>query len=248
MVKIAAIIPARFHSTRFQGKPLVTINGIPMIQRVYRQVEKSGRFSPTDIMVATDDRRIASVVKAFGGNAVMTSPDHQSGSERLWEVMEKRDFAAAINIQGDEPILSEKLIAGLYDELETGQYDVVTPGCHNTAYEDYLSRNVVKVVMDKDYQALYFSRSPIPFVEKELFEGFYQHIGMYGYLKDALRRFINLPRSQLETREKLEQLRFLENGIKIKVLITPYKSVGVDVPDDLLKVEKLLQEKEHGNQ
>ena len=141
----------------------------------------------------------------------------------------------------------EKLIANIYDELETGQYDVVTPASRNTAYEDYLSRNVVKVVVDKDYQALYFSRSPIPFVERELFEGFYQHIGMYGYLKDALRRFINLPRSQLETREKLEQLRFLENGIKIKVLITPYKSVGVDVPADLLKVEKLLQEKEHGN-
>ncbi len=248
MVKIAAIIPARYHSTRFQGKPLATIKGIPMIQRVYRQVEKSNRFSPTDIIVATDDQRIASVVRDFGGNAVMTSPDHQSGSERLWEVLEKRDFAAAVNVQGDEPILSEKLISSLYDELETGQYDVVTPGYFNSTYEDYLSRNVVKVVVDKDFQALYFSRSPIPFVEQRLFEGFYQHIGMYGYLKDALKRFVNLPKSQLENREKLEQLRFLENGIKIKVFITPYKSVGVDVPEDVIKVEKILQEKEQSNQ
>jgi 3-deoxy-manno-octulosonate cytidylyltransferase (CMP-KDO synthetase) len=247
MVKIAAIIPARYYSTRFPGKPLVTIKGIPMIQRVYRQVEKSNRFSPTHIIVATDDQRIASVVKAFGGNAVMTSPDHQSGSERLWEVLEKRDFAAAVNIQGDEPIISETLISNLYDELETGQYDVVTPGYYNTTYEDYLSRNVVKVVVDKDFQALYFSRSPIPFVEEGLFEGFYQHIGMYGYLKETLKRFVNLPKSQLETREKLEQLRFLENGIKIKVFITPYQSVGVDVPEDVIKVEEILQEKEQSN-
>lgn len=219
-----------------------------MIQRVYRQVEKSNRFSPTDIIVATDDKRIASVVKAFGGNVVITSPDHQSGSERLWEVLEKRDFAAAVNIQGDEPIISEKLVSDLYDELETGQYDVVTPGYFNTAYEDYLSKNVVKVVVDKDFQALYFSRSSIPFVEHSHFEGFYQHIGVYGYLKEALKLFVNLPKSQLESMEKLEQLRFLENGIKIKVFITPYQSVGVDVPEDIIKVEKILQEKEHSNQ
>jgi 3-deoxy-manno-octulosonate cytidylyltransferase (CMP-KDO synthetase) len=248
MVKIAAIIPARYHSTRFQGKPLVTIKGIPMIQRVYWQVERSNRFSPADIIVATDDQRIASVVKSFGGNVVITSPYHQSGSERLWEVLERRDFAAAVNIQGDEPIISETLVSNLYDELETCQYDVVTPGYFNTSYEDYLSRNVVKVVVDKDFQALYFSRSPIPFVEQRHFEGFYQHIGMYGYLKEALKRFVNLPKSQLETREKLEQLRFLENGIKVKVLITPYKSMGVDVPEDIIKVEKILQEKEHDNQ
>jgi len=251
MMKIAAIIPARYHSTRFKGKALVTIGGIPMIRRVYQQVEKSRRFPPSHIIVATDDQRIASVVKAFGGNAVMTSPNHQSGSERMGEVLEKtpyRDFDAAINIQGDEPVISEKLISNLYDELETGRYDVVTPAYYNTSYEEYLSGSVVKVVFDNDFQALYFSRSPIPSVEQAAFKGFHQHIGMYGYLKDALQRFVNLPGSPLETTEKLEQLRFLENGIKIKVVITPYKSIGVDVPKDLDRVEKIIKEKEQGNQ
>ncbi|MCP5053303.1 MAG: 3-deoxy-manno-octulosonate cytidylyltransferase [bacterium] len=238
-MKIAAIIPSRYQSTRFEGKPLAMIHGISMIERVYRQVEKSGRFS--DIIVATDDERIADTVGAFGGTAVFTSPRHNSGSERLWEVIENRDFDAAVNIQGDEPIVSPQLIAALADQLDTGQHDVVTPGYYNSSYDDYLSENVVKIVINNHFEALYFSRSPVPYVEKEHFEGFYHHIGMYGYLKEALERFIKLPPSKLEAMEKLEQLRFLDNGINIKVIISETMSVGVDVPEDIARVERLLK-------
>lgn len=239
-MKIAAIIPARYHSTRFEGKPIVKIKGIPMIERVYRQVQASGKFPSTHIMVATDDQRIASVVDAFGGNVVMTSPRCSSGSQRLWEVVENRDFDAVINIQGDEPIVPGELVAALYDEVSSRKYDVVTPVYYNHSYEDYLSRHVVKVVVNQDYKALYFSRSPIPFMEKGNFTAFYHHIGMYGYLKNSLKSFINLPASPLETIEKLEQLRFLENGIGIKVIPSQYQSVGVDVPEDVEKVERIL--------
>ncbi len=239
-MKIAAIIPARYHSTRFEGKPIVKIKGIPMIERVYRQVEASGKFPSAHIMVATDDQRIASVVDEFGGNVVMTSPRCSSGSQRLWEVLENRDFDAVINIQGDEPIVPPALIAALYDEVSSCKYGVVTPAHYSHSYEDYLSRHVVKVVVDQDFRALYFSRSSIPFMERGDFTGFHHHIGMYGYLKDSLRCFINLPASPLEIRERLEQLRFLENGIGIKVIPSRYQSVGVDVPEDVEKVERIL--------
>jgi 3-deoxy-manno-octulosonate cytidylyltransferase (CMP-KDO synthetase) len=237
-MKIAAIIPSRYHSSRFEGKPLALIKGKPMIEWVYRQVEKSCKFN--DIIVATDDQRIADAVNAFGGTAAFTSPHHRSGSERLWEVMEKKHFDAAINIQGDEPIIPGQLISALYDQLETGQYDVVTPVYHNTSYDEYLSPHVVKAVIDAQHYALYFSRSPLPHCTKEFFTGFYQHIGLYGYLKDSLQRFIHLPPAKLETLEKLEQLRFLENGIRIKVIMSRYKSVGVDVPGDIARVERIL--------
>ncbi|MFC2146798.1 3-deoxy-manno-octulosonate cytidylyltransferase [Acidobacteriota bacterium] len=240
-MNIAAIIPARYHSTRFEGKPIVKIKGLPMIERVYRQVEASGKFISTHIMVATDDQRIATVVDVFGGNVVMTSPRCSSGSERLWEVLENRDFDAILNIQGDEPIVPGELIASLYDELNSCKYEVVTPAYYSNSYEDYLSRHVVKVVVDRDFRALYFSRSPIPFMEKKNFTGFHHHIGMYGYLKDSLKGFINLPPSPLENTEKLEQLRFLENSIGIKVIQSEYQSVGVDVPEDVVKVEKILE-------
>jgi 3-deoxy-manno-octulosonate cytidylyltransferase (CMP-KDO synthetase) len=242
-VNIAAIIPARYNSTRFEGKPIVKIKGIPMIERVYRQVEASGKFPSTHIIVATDDQRIATVVDAFGGNVVMTSPRCSSGTERLWEVLENRDFDAVINIQGDEPIVPGELIAALYDELSSCKYEVVTPAYYSISYEDYLSQHVVKVVVNRDFQALYFSRSPIPFMEKKNFTGFHHHIGMYGYLKDSLRRFINLPSSPLEAREKLEQLRFLENNIGIRVIQSEYQSIGVDVPEDVAKVERILEDR-----
>lgn len=238
-MKIAAIIPSRYNSTRFKGKPLAIIDGKPMIERVYEQAARCEKFF--DIIVATDDIRIADVVNAFGGHVVMTSPEHSSGTERLWEVFENRDFDAVINIQGDEPIISEKLISRIYDKLETGKYEVVTPAYHNTSYEDYLSKTVVKVVMDENFLALYFSRSPIPFVEEKDFSGFFQHIGLYGYLKNAIETFVKLPKSKLEKIEKLEQLRFLENNIHVKVFQSQYQSVGVDIPEDIGRIEKLLR-------
>lgn len=238
-MKIAAIIPSRYQSSRFEGKPLALIDGVSMIQRVYCQVEKCRKFS--DVIVATDDQRIATAVSQFGGNIVFTSPDHGSGTERLWEVMEKSDYDAAINIQGDEPIVSEKLIEQLYEQLDTGSYPVVTPVYYNTSYEDFLSKHVVKVVVADDFNALYFSRSPIPFVEKENFTGFFQHIGLYGYLKSSLEAFIQLPKSKLEKSERLEQLRFLENNISIKVIRSQYRSYGVDVPGDIPRIERMLR-------
>lgn len=241
-MKIAAIIPARYHSTRFIGKPLALIAGKPMIERVYCQAALCEKFS--DIIVATDDQRIADVVESFGGHAVMTSPHHSSGTERLWEVIEHRDFDAAVNIQGDEPIISEILLLELVDRLETGRCEVVTAYHYNNSYEDYLSRHVVKVVIGANSRALYFSRSPIPFVEEKDFSGFFHHIGIYGYLKGAVETFIKLPKSPLEKLEKLEQLRFLENGIQIDVMQSKYRGLGVDVPGDVQRIEKMLLEKE----
>jgi len=219
----------------------VPINGITMIERVYRQVEKSNRFADDEILVATDDDRIADEVERFGGNVAMTSPNHPSGTDRIWEVIERNQFDAAINIQGDEPIVSEKLIYELYNILATRKYDVVTPVYRNTDYRDYLSKNVVKAVVDRNFQALYFSRSPIPFSDKEKFNAFYQHVGMYGYLRGALEQFVKLPKSELERSERLEQLRFLDNGIGIKTILSEYRSIGVDVPDDVAKVEEILR-------
>jgi len=214
------------------------IKGKPMIERVYLQAAKCEKFS--DIIVATDDQRIARVVETFGGHVTMTSPDHDSGTERLWEVLENRDFDAVINIQGDEPLISEELISRVFDELETGTYQVVTPAYFSTSYTDYQSRHVVKVVVAENFQALYFSRSPIPFVEETDFSGFFHHIGLYGYLKRAVETFIKLPKSRLEKIEKLEQLRFLENNIPIKVIQSKYPSLGVDVPEDIQRIEKML--------
>lgn len=237
-MKIAAIIPARYNSTRFRGKPLVKIKGITMIERVYRKVEKCRRFA--DIIVATDDERIVDEVRRFGGNGVLTSEKHHSGTDRLWEVLTRRDFAAAVNIQGDEPLIPEKLIGDLFDELEAGRQQVVTAAYFNTIKDDFFSENVVKVVFDKDCRALYFSRSPVPFINSADFSGFFQHIGIYGYLRNTVEAFINFPPSRLEKAERLEQLRFLENGIPIKIIISKEKSSGVDVPGDVKKIEKLL--------
>jgi 3-deoxy-manno-octulosonate cytidylyltransferase (CMP-KDO synthetase) len=209
-----------------------------MIERVYRQVEKTGRFAT--IIVATDDQRIVDTVHQFGGTSILTSADHHSGTDRVYEVLQTRDFAAAVNIQGDEPLVPEKLVAAVFDELETGRHKVVTAAYFNVSVEDYFSENVVKVVFDSRYNALYFSRSPVPFTKKTGFNGFYQHIGIYGYLRDSLEAFVNFPASGLEETEKLEQLRFLENGIPIKIILTAEKSFGVDVPEDVSRIEKIL--------
>ena len=238
-MKIAAVIPARYKSSRFMGKPLVKIEGISMIERVYRQVEKAGRFS--DIIVATDDLRIGDVVRKFGGTAILTSANHRSGTDRLYEVLQNSDFEAAVNIQGDEPLVPEKLVAAVFDELETGRHKVVTAAYYNVSADDFSSKNVVKVVFDRQYNALYFSRSPVPFTKNSDFSGFYQHIGIYGYLRDSIEAFVNFPASSLEEVEKLEQLRFLENGIPIKIILTGEKSFGVDVPEDIQRIEKILK-------
>jgi len=237
-MNIAAVIPSRYQSSRFPGKPLAKIAGMTMIERVYRQVEKAGCFS--DIIVATDDERIFNEVVRFGGNCKMTDKAVKSGSERVWSVIEGKSYEAVINIQGDEPLISEKLILEVCQVL--GKKNIVSAARRNDSYKDYISKNVVKVVLDDMNRALYFSRSPIPFCVNEMFCGFFQHIGIYGYSKNALEVFIKAGISQLEISENLEQLRFLYLGKKIHIVETDYVSHGVDIPDDIKKIEKILRE------
>ncbi|MCX6555835.1 MAG: 3-deoxy-manno-octulosonate cytidylyltransferase [Candidatus Aminicenantes bacterium] len=238
-MKIAAVIPSRFQSTRFPGKPLAQIAGKTMIERVYRQVEKANCFS--EIIVATDDQRILDEVIAFGGIARMTDEKINSGSERVWAVLAQSDCDAAVNIQGDEPLISEKLIFQIYDALSKKTLPVVSAARFNISYQDFLSKNIVKVVLAADHQAIYFSRSPVPYCEKDLFKGFFQHIGIYGYTREALKAYMEGEISPLEKTEKLEQLRFLHLGLNITIVLTEYESHGVDVPADIDKVTAILR-------
>lgn len=238
-MKIAAIIPSRFQSTRFPGKPLAFIAGKTMIERVYRQVEKAKCFS--EIVVATDDQRIVDEVIAFGGIAKMTDAKIISGSERVWSILKQSDWDAVVNIQGDEPLISEKLIFQIHEALNKKTFPIVSAAHFNISYQDYCSKNIVKVVLAADHQALYFSRSPIPYCEKDLFKGFFQHIGIYGYTRGALEAYMLREISPLEKTEKLEQLRFLYSGLNITIVLTDYESHGVDVPADIDRVTAILE-------
>lgn len=239
-MNIGAIIPARYNSSRFPGKPLAIISGISMIERVYRQAEKSGRFNK--IIVATDNQSIADEVNRFGGIVEMTPEDCLTGTDRVWEVLKKSELDGAVNIQGDEPLISEDLISAIHDELTGGKTPVVTAAFHNNSEADFQSPNVVKCVFDSSGSALYFSRSPVPGQQLTGFSGFYHHVGIYGYTRKALAEFTALPPSRHEQMEKLEQLRFLDNGIRISVVQTEYRSIGVDVPKDIKKIENIIGE------
>ncbi len=236
-MKIAAVIPARYGSSRFPGKALARIAGCSMIERVYRQAEKARCFA--DIIVATDDARIRDEVIRFGGNVEMTDNNIKSGTERVWAAIENKDLAAVVNIQGDEPLIPEKLIRAVALALENDP--VVSAARCSDSRDDFLSRHVVKVVCDRDGRALYFSRAPIPFSEKESWAGFWQHIGIYGYSKEMLRVFVGSSSGELERREDLEQLRFLFLGLPIRIILTDFVSHGVDVPADIEKIERLLR-------
>jgi 3-deoxy-manno-octulosonate cytidylyltransferase (CMP-KDO synthetase) len=240
-MKIAAVIPSRFQSSRFPGKPLAQIAGKTMIERVYRQVEKAGCFS--EIIVATDDRRILSEVVAFGGKAKMTDSAINSGTERVWAVLKKSDCDAVVNVQGDEPLISEKLIFQIHETLNKNIFAVVSAARFNHSYQDFCSKNIVKVVFDVGHQALYFSRAPIPYCEKDLFRGFFQHIGIYGYTREALKSYMAGEITSMEKMEKLEQLRFLHQQHSIAIIPTEYESHGVDIPADIEKVEAILRGK-----
>jgi 3-deoxy-manno-octulosonate cytidylyltransferase (CMP-KDO synthetase) len=238
-MKIAAVIPSRFQSSRFPGKPLAQIAGKTMIERVYRQVEKAGCFS--EIIVATDDQRILGEVVAFGGKAEMTDSALNSGTERVWAVLKKSDCDAVVNVQGDEPLISEKLIFQIYEVLNENIFAVVSAARFNHSYQDFCSKNIVKVVFNIGHQALYFSRAPIPYCEKDLFKGFFQHIGIYGYTREALESYMAGEVAPMEKTEKLEQLRFLHQQHKIAIIPTDYESLGVDIPADIGKVEAILK-------
>lgn len=241
---ILGIIPARFASTRFPGKPLHLIAGKPLVQHVVEKCRKSTRL--TDVIVATDDHRIADVTSKFC-HTVMTRSDHPSGTDRIAEVAENLAPDLIVNIQGDEPLISPILIDQVADLLL--QFEMSTAAVPITSPEALNNPNVVKVVVNKSSSALYFSRSPIPYVRDPdshdtqsllLNHTFLHHLGIYGFRASTLKHFVSLPVSKLESLEKLEQLRALENGIQIGVIITPHKSHGVDTPEDVDIVEKFL--------
>jgi 3-deoxy-manno-octulosonate cytidylyltransferase (CMP-KDO synthetase) len=245
MSALLAIIPARYASTRFPGKPLADIKGKSMIQRVYEQVGKASRI--TGVVVATDNLLIYDHVKAFGGNVVMTSEKHPSGTDRCYEALalQKEKFDYVINIQGDEPFIEPEQIDLLAGALN-GDTEIATLAKRITDADSLFNPNVVKVVFSKEGRALYFSRSPIPHQRNKPESDwpahgiFYKHIGMYAYRSDILERITQLPVSPLEAAESLEQLRWLENGYSITVMETHRESLGIDVPEDISKALRYL--------
>jgi 3-deoxy-manno-octulosonate cytidylyltransferase (CMP-KDO synthetase) len=245
-MSIIGIIPARFASTRFPGKPLTEINGRSMILRVYDQALLSGVFQ--DVIVATDDERIFDHVRSASFQVVMTSASHRSGTDRClealnsWEHNNSKQYDYVINIQGDEPFIHPEQIRKVAAVLTSGDTRLATLAKLITRREEIFNPNVVKVVFSKDMHALYFSRSPIPFL-REVNEiqwtkkqAHYKHIGIYGFKAEALRLICDLPQGVLEKHESLEQLRWLENGLRIMIDLTGLESISIDTPDDLSKI------------
>ena len=239
-MKILGVIPARYASTRFPAKPLSDIGGKSMIQWVFTQATQSRTIHKA--VVATDDQRIFDHVKSFGGDVVMTSPDHVSGTDRCFEALSKQNekFDYVINIQGDEPFISPKQI-DLLGNLLDGKTELATLA-KKIDNEDALNNpNVVKLVKSVHNEALYFSRFTIPFLRNKVDHTFFKHIGMYAYRADILEKITKLQVSSLERAESLEQLRWLENGYRIKVAETDQETIGVDTPEDLEKAIAFLK-------
>lgn len=243
-MKIIGIIPARYASTRFPGKPLVDIAGKTMIQRVYEQVKSCK--SLTEVVVATDDTRIQQHVEAFGGQVMMTSSEHPSGTDRCAEVVQAyNDYDVVINIQGDEPFINPEqidMLAALFHESDT-EIGTLVKRIETTV--ELFNENSPKVVFNSKRQALYFSRQTIPFqrgVEREHWldnQVYYKHIGIYGYRTAVLQEITNLKASAFEKSESLEQLRWLENGYVIKVAESTFETVAVDTPEDLEHIRQV---------
>lgn len=236
-MRVVAVIPARYQSSRFPGKPLALIAGRTMIERVYRQAEAAECFAR--VVVATDDERIRAEVARFGGNVEMTDNNIKSGTERVAAVVERLDADAVVNVQGDEPLIPPALVRGVAMALERDP--VVSAARFNDSFDDFLSRHVVKVVCDGRDRALYFSRAPIPFADAGAFSAFRQHIGIYGYSREALKAFTAAAAPELERRESLEQLRFLFLGLAIRIVMTDFVAHGVDVPADIDRIERLIR-------
>ncbi len=240
----AVVLPARFGSSRFPGKPLARVNGRPLIQWV---VEAAGRIRGAEkVIVATDDRRIQQAVEKFGGEAVLTSAEHATGTDRVAEIARSLDFETIVNLQGDEPIVPEGLVEEMVSLLTGSNGTDIVTACHPIQSKEELeNRNCVKVVMDRKGKALYFSRSPIPCPfgrDGEPIDAYssFRHIGMYVFRRGSLIRFASLAPGRLELSEGLEQLRALEYGMEIHVVVSQQATIGVDVPDDIKIVEKAL--------
>jgi len=240
-LQIVALIPARFASTRFPGKPLADIDGRPMIEHVYRRAESASYVS--EVIVATDDLRIATRVSDFGGRVRLTKPTHQSGTDRLAEVVAKIDCDIAVNVQGDEPLIDPRAIdQAIAPLLADPTVQMTTLYKRITQAAELMDPNVVKVVVDRGGYALYFSRAPIPYARDPRggWPPLYRHIGLYAYRRSVLLVLAGLDPTPLERAERLEQLRALEHGIRIKAVETQYDSLSVDTPDDLEAVRRLL--------
>ena len=245
-MNIVGIIPSRFASTRFPGKPLIDIGGKTMIQRVYEQACKSKSLSK--VVVATDDVNIEQHVKSFGGNVVMTSDQHQSGTDRCFEAITKVSSTAdvVINIQGDEPFIHPEQIDLVASCFTDPKVQIATLVKKLTEMDDLVSNTIMKVIMNKNKEAIYFSRQAIPYIRgKEQNDWlnhftYYKHIGIYAYTVSTLSEITSLEQSSLELAESLEQLRWIENGYKIKIEVTDFESVSVDAPEDLKKLQKYL--------
>lgn len=244
-MNILVVIPARYQSTRFPGKPLAKIKGKPMIQCTYEQAIQTG----FPVVVATDDERIQKVVSDFGGQVVMTDVSHTNGTSRcfeavnVWETMSNKEVDVVINVQGDEPFVQPEQIQNLSKAFTDTTVDIATLAQKIVKEEELFNPNVVKLVRDTRGYALYFSRAVIPFLRDFLPEewlekhSFFKHIGMYAYTKKALNSIVTLPQGTLELGENLEQLRWLENGYTIAVLETMHQSIGIDTPEDLEQIK-----------
>ena len=241
-IKTAAVIPARYGSTRFPGKVLAELCGKPMIQWVY---EKAADSIADEVIIATDDPKVARAVEGFGGRAVMTSPNHPSGTDRISEAVRGLDCDIIINVQGDEPLIPTSVIDGLIRKMqEDASIEMSTVAVPRLRSEIENDPNKVKVVFDERNFALYFSRSIVPYLREGGKDAkTYLHWGIYAYRRETLERFVRLPEGRLESCEKLEQLRALENGIRIYVMLSDLESIGVDTPEDLKRAEMKIREK-----
>lgn len=243
-VQVLGVIPARYAAQRFPGKPLALIAGKPLVQRVYERARLARRLDA--VVVATDDERIANAVRGFGGDVVMTSPECPSGTDRAAEVARQRRCDLIVNIQGDEPLMRPEMIDALVTGIEEDTGCVMATLARRIEDAESLANpNVVKVVFAHNGRALYFSRHAIPFQrDAQGGAGHFKHLGIYAYRREFLLQFVTMPPSGLERTEKLEQLRVLENGYAIQVLVTPHDSLGVDAPEDVARVEAALRAQE----
>lgn len=241
--KTAIIIPARYGSSRLEGKPLLVAGGKPIIQWVYEKAKQANGVDA--VIVATDDERIFNAVKAFGGDVEMTSANHKCGSDRIKEVADRhKDFEYIINLQGDEPMIKVDYIEAVIDGVKNHKADISTLICPIKDKEDVEKPQLVKCVIDNDGFALYFSRSKIPFERNENPAPFYGHIGIYGYTREALVKMTTSPQTPLEIAESLEQLRALQMGMKIKTAIVNEKPVGIDTKEDFEEFERIIGQKQ----
>ena len=237
--KIVSIIPARYQSSRFPGKPLAVILGKPMIQWVYERVSSVSEI--TEVYVATDDQRIYDAVLGFGGKAIMTG-ECSCGSDRVYQACENLDADIILNIQGDEPMIKTEMIRDLISAFNDPEVKMATLKKEITSESDINNPNIAKLITDENSNAIYFSRSTIPYNRDGRDDiKYYKHIGVYGYTKDFLKTFISLPQSSLENAEQLEQLRAIENGYKIRVIETQHQSIGVDLPEHIAIVEEEMK-------